>query len=79
MFLVFTRMPGESYRRRSGSLLLCSRDVVPGMIDSLRLNTEIKNKMHVALTSLSVEFSLDSLLLVQFFLFYLESAPVCLR
>ena len=23
MYLVFTRMPGESYRRRLGSLLMC--------------------------------------------------------
>ena len=27
MWLVFTHMPGESYRRRLRSLLLCSRDV----------------------------------------------------
>ena len=29
-----TRMPGESYRRRLGSLL-CSRDVFPSLINSL--------------------------------------------
>ena len=27
MYLVFTHMPGESYRRRLRSLLLCLRDV----------------------------------------------------
>ena len=27
LYLVFTRMPGESYRRRFGSFLLCLCDV----------------------------------------------------
>ena len=35
MYLVFTRMPGESYRRRLQSLLLCLRDVFPAVTNSL--------------------------------------------
>ena len=35
MYLVFTRMPGESYRRRLGSLLLCFCDVFRALINSL--------------------------------------------
>ena len=35
LYLVFTRMPGESYRRRPRSLLLCSCDVFPALITSL--------------------------------------------
>ena len=35
MCLVFTRMPGESYRRRLRSLSLCSRDVFRALINSL--------------------------------------------
>ena len=34
MYLVFTRMPGESYRRRLGSLLLCVCDVFRALINS---------------------------------------------
>ena len=34
MYVVFTRMPGESYRRRLGSLL-CLRDVFRALTDSL--------------------------------------------
>ena len=37
MYLVFTRMPGESYRRPLGSLLLCSCDVFRVLINSLCL------------------------------------------
>ena len=33
-YLVFTRMPGESYRRRLRSLLLCLRDVFRALINS---------------------------------------------
>ena len=35
MYLVFTRMPGESYRRRLWSLLLCLCDVFRALINSL--------------------------------------------
>ena len=35
MYLVFTRMPGESYRRRLRSLLLCLCDVFRALINSL--------------------------------------------
>ena len=35
MYLVFTRMPGMSYRRRLGSLLLCLYDVFRALINSL--------------------------------------------
>ena len=35
MCLVFTRMPGERYRRRLGSLLLCLCDFFPALINSL--------------------------------------------
>ena len=35
MYLVFTRMPVESYPRRLGSLLLCLFDVFHGLINSL--------------------------------------------
>ena len=35
MYLVFTRMPGESYRRRLRSLLLCLCDVFRTLINSL--------------------------------------------
>ena len=35
MYLVFTRMPGESYRKQLGSLLLCLSDVFPLLINSL--------------------------------------------
>ena len=35
IYLVFTRMPGESYRRRLGSLLLCLCDVFRVLIGSL--------------------------------------------
>ena len=35
MDLVGTRMPGESYRQRLGSLLLCSCDIVQALINSL--------------------------------------------
>ena len=34
-YLVFTRMPGESYRRRLKSLLLCLCDVFRALINSL--------------------------------------------
>ena len=34
MYLVFTRMPGESYRRRLRSLLLCLCDVFRALINS---------------------------------------------
>ena len=34
-YLVFTRMPCESYRRRLRSLLLCLCDVFPALITSL--------------------------------------------
>ena len=37
MYLVFTRMPGESYRRRLGSLLLYVCDVFRALINSLVL------------------------------------------
>ena len=37
MYLVFTRMPGESYRRRVGTLLFCLCDVVRALINSLVL------------------------------------------
>ena len=33
--LVFIRMPGESYRRRLRSLLMCLCDVFPALINSL--------------------------------------------
>ena len=33
--IVFTRMPGESYRRRLRPLLLCSNDVFGALINSL--------------------------------------------
>ena len=35
MYLVFTRMPGESHRRRLRSLLLCLCDVFRALINSL--------------------------------------------
>ena len=35
MYLVFTRMPGESYHRRLRSLLLCLCDVFRALINSL--------------------------------------------
>ena len=35
MYLVFTRMAGESYRRRLGSLLLCLCYVFRALINSL--------------------------------------------
>ena len=35
VYLVFTRMPGESYRRRLRSLLLSLCDVFPALINSL--------------------------------------------
>ena len=35
MYLVFARMPGESYRRRLRSLLLCWCDVLRAIINSL--------------------------------------------
>ena len=35
MYLVFTRMPGESYRRRLSSLLLYLCDVFQALINSL--------------------------------------------
>ena len=35
MYVVFTRMPGESYRRRLRSLLLCLFDVLRALINSL--------------------------------------------
>ena len=35
MYLVFTRMPGESYRRQLGSLLLCLCDVFRALINFL--------------------------------------------
>ena len=35
MYLVFIRVPGESYRRRLRSLLLCLCDDFPGLINSL--------------------------------------------
>ena len=35
MYLVFTCMPGESYRRRLRSLLLCLCDVFRSLINSL--------------------------------------------
>ena len=35
MYLVFTHMPGESYRRLLRSLLLCLCDVFPVLIKSL--------------------------------------------
>ena len=35
MYLAITRMPGESYRRRFESLLLCSCDVFRALINSL--------------------------------------------
>ena len=34
MYLVFTRMPGESDRKRLRSLLLCLCDVFRGLINS---------------------------------------------
>ena len=37
MYLVFTRMPGESHSRRSRSSLLCSCDVAGAVINSLSL------------------------------------------
>ena len=36
MYLVFSRMPGESYRRRLGPLLLCSYDFFRAFINSLK-------------------------------------------
>ena len=35
IYLVFTRMPGEGYRRRFGSLLLSTCDVIRALINSL--------------------------------------------
>ena len=35
VYLVFARMPGESYRRQLGSLLLCLCDVFRALINSL--------------------------------------------
>ena len=37
MYLVFTRMPGESYRRGLGFLLLCFCDVFRALINSIVL------------------------------------------
>ena len=37
MYLVFTRRPGESYRRRFRSVLSCSSDVFEPKLTSLRL------------------------------------------
>ena len=41
MYLVFTRMPGESYRRRLRSLLLCLSDVFRELINSLVLMRQL--------------------------------------
>ena len=38
MYLVFTRMPGESYRRRLRSLLLCLCDVFPALMSCVDLD-----------------------------------------
>ena len=35
MYPVFTRVPGESYRRRLRSLLLCLSDIFRALISSL--------------------------------------------
>ena len=46
MYLVFTRMPGESYCRRLRSLLLCLCDVFRAQINSLVLVlTELKSDL----------------------------------
>ena len=37
VYLVFTRMPGEVYRRRFGSFLLCSFELFRRLINSLCL------------------------------------------
>ena len=41
MYLVFTRMPGESYRRRLRSLLLCFSDVFRALINPLVLMRQV--------------------------------------
>ena len=37
MYLVFTRILDESYRRRLSSLLLCSREIFRALVNSLSL------------------------------------------
>ena len=44
MHFAFTRMPGERYRGRFGSLLLCLCDVFRVMINSLCVDSKKKTK-----------------------------------
>ena len=53
IYLVFTRMPGESYRRRVTSLLLCLCDIFLALMDSLVCNTYHANYRDVLLHELS--------------------------
>ena len=47
MYLVyFTHMPGESYRRRLRSLLLCLCDVFPELINSLDTFCQLDRSCH---------------------------------
>ena len=59
MYFVFTRMPGESYRRRLRSLLLCSCDVLRAPINSLCLSSSLQETVrHARLTMYKVETGL---------------------
>ena len=56
MYLVFTRMRGESYRRRLKSLLLCLCDVFQALITSLNNNNNNNKFYHYVLASSSFLF-----------------------
>ena len=47
MYLVFTRMPGENYRRRLKSLLFCLYDVFRALINHLCVDSVIKSSIFV--------------------------------
>ena len=76
MYFVFTRMPGESYRRRLRSLLLCFCDVFPALNNSLVcwLLTEfvLEGTPDISL-SLSLSLSLLLLLLLLFVCLFASS------
>ena len=42
MYLIFTRMPGESYVRQLGSLSLCLCDVFRALINSLLVESSFQ-------------------------------------
>ena len=63
MYFVFTRMPGESYRGRLRSLLLCLCDVFRELISSsvcwnlFKIATRIKSKNSIRIRVYVVEHS----------------------